>query len=175
VVEERLEAIPILTSKFGSIGYTLRRRRGIVGLRGGPKRAPWCPWSSISRRGVGGEIPLPSFFRPRTFRSEAAAYINNRWEVVIRYGTLALSGQPMTTQHWGPGLIAPDHCVPSYTIMRQVASTCMIVRVYSKTLVLWPTTRNARAGSQSTIHPKPYRALAGPRNLSNTCPLQGGS
>jgi hypothetical protein len=30
----------------------------------------------------------------------------------------------------------------------------MIIRVYGKTLVLWPTTRDARAGSQSTIHPK---------------------
>jgi hypothetical protein len=29
--------------------------------------------------GVGGEIPLPSRFRPRTLRSEAAAYIDN-WQ-----------------------------------------------------------------------------------------------
>jgi hypothetical protein len=34
-----------------------------------------------------------------------------------------------------------------------VASVFMIIRVYGKTLVLWPTTRNARAGSQSTIPP----------------------
>jgi hypothetical protein len=33
VVEEILGAIPIHTSKFGSIGYPLRRRRGIGGLR----------------------------------------------------------------------------------------------------------------------------------------------
>jgi hypothetical protein len=110
VVEVRLGAIPILTSKFGSIGYPLRRRRGIGGLRGGPRR----------RRGVGGEIPLPSHFRPRTFRSEATAYINNRWEVVIRYGLLALSGRPMITQHWGPKLIAPGHRVPS----RDTWDTC---------------------------------------------------
>jgi hypothetical protein len=64
MVEETLEAIPILTSKFGSIGYPLPRRRGV-------------------------------------------AYIDNRWEVIIRYGPLALSGQPMITQHWGPVLIAP--------------------------------------------------------------------
>jgi hypothetical protein len=37
--------------------------------------------------------------------------------------------------------------------MGHVASVCMIIRVYGKTLVLWPTTMNARAGSQSTIHP----------------------
>jgi hypothetical protein len=30
----------------------------------------------------------------------------------------------------------------------------MTIRVYSKILVLGPTTRNARAGSQSAIHPK---------------------
>jgi hypothetical protein len=35
-----------------------------------------------------------------------------------------------------------------------VAFVCMTIRVYSKTLVLGPTTRNARAGSQSAIHPK---------------------
>jgi hypothetical protein len=78
---------------------------------------PWCRWSSISRRGVGGEIPLPSLIRPRTFRSEAAAYIDNRRDVVIRYGPLALSGQPMIAQHWGPVLIAPGHRVPSFAIM----------------------------------------------------------
>jgi hypothetical protein len=39
-----LGAIPILTCKFGSIGYPLRRRRGVGGLRGGPRR----------RRGIGG-------------------------------------------------------------------------------------------------------------------------
>jgi hypothetical protein len=33
MVEETLEAIPILTSKFGSIGYPLPRRRGVGGLR----------------------------------------------------------------------------------------------------------------------------------------------
>jgi hypothetical protein len=65
------------------------------------------------RRGVGGEISLPSLFQPGTFRSEAAAYIDNRREVVVRYGPLALSGQPMITQHWGPVLIAPGHRVPS--------------------------------------------------------------
>jgi hypothetical protein len=105
VVEERLGAIPILNSRFGSIGYPLRRRRVIGGLRGGPRR----------RRGVGGEIPLLSLFRPRTFRSEAGAYTDNRREVVIRYGPLALSGRPMITQHWGPVLIAPGHRVPSRT------------------------------------------------------------
>jgi hypothetical protein len=35
VVEERLGAIPILTSKFGGIGYALRRRRGIGGVTPG--------------------------------------------------------------------------------------------------------------------------------------------
>jgi hypothetical protein len=35
-----------------------------------------------------------------------------------------------------------------------VAFVCMTIRVYSKTLVLGPTLGNARAGSQSTIHPK---------------------
>jgi hypothetical protein len=35
-----------------------------------------------------------------------------------------------------------------------VASVCMTIRVYSLTLVLGPTTRNARAGSQSTKRPK---------------------
>jgi hypothetical protein len=35
-----------------------------------------------------------------------------------------------------------------------VAIVCMTIRVYSKTLVLGPTTRSARAGSQSAIHPK---------------------
>jgi hypothetical protein len=102
VVEERLGAKPILASRFGSIGYPLRRRRGIGGLRGGPRR----------RRGVGGEIPLPSLFRPRTFRSEAAAYIDSRREVVIRYGPLALSGRPMITQHWGPGVRADSSGPP---------------------------------------------------------------
>jgi hypothetical protein len=72
----------------------------------------------------------------------------------MRYGPLALSGQPMITQHWGPVLIAPGHRVSSFAIMGHVASVCMIIRVYSKTLVLWPTTRNARARSQSTIYPK---------------------
>jgi hypothetical protein len=38
--------------------------------------------------------------------------------------------------------------------MGHVASVNMIIRAYSETLILWPTTRNARAGSQSTIHPK---------------------
>jgi hypothetical protein len=103
---------------------------------------------------IGGEIPLPSHFRPRTFRREVAVYTDNRREVVIRYGPLALSGQPMITRHWGPVLLAPGHRVPPVAIMGHVASVCMIIRVYSKTLVLWPTTRNARAGSQSTIHPK---------------------
>jgi hypothetical protein len=82
---------------------TIPRRRGIGGLRGGPRR----------RRGVGGEIPLPSLFRPRTFRSEAAAHVDNRRIVVVRYGPLALSGQPMITQHWRPVLIAPGHFLPS--------------------------------------------------------------
>jgi hypothetical protein len=60
----------------------------------------------------------------------------------------------MITQHWGPVLIAPGHHATSFVIMGHVASVRMRIRVYSKTLVLWPTTRNARAGSQSTIHPK---------------------
>jgi hypothetical protein len=37
--------------------------------------------------------------------------------------------------------------------VEHVASVCMIIRVYSKQLVRGPTTRNAHAGSQSTIHP----------------------
>jgi hypothetical protein len=64
--------------------------------------------------------------------------------------------------------------------MRHVASVCMIIRVYCKTLVLCPTTRNARAGSESTIHPKltgrrwaraaiSLKALAG--RLVTTSPL----
>jgi hypothetical protein len=84
-----LGAIPILAIKFGSIGYPLRRRCGIGGLRGGPR----------GHRGVGGEIPPSSFFGPHTFGSEAAANIDNRREVVIRYGPLALSGQPMIAQY----------------------------------------------------------------------------
>jgi hypothetical protein len=103
VRNSRTRTIPILTSKFYSTCYHLRRRRGIGGLRGGPRR----------RRGVGGEIPLPSLFRPRTFRSEAAAHVDNRRIVVVRYGPLALSGQPMITQHWRPVLIAPGHFLPS--------------------------------------------------------------
>jgi hypothetical protein len=150
-----LGAIPILAIKFGSIGYPLRRRCGIGGLRGGPR----------GHRGVGGEIPLSSFFGPHTFRSEAAANIENRREVVIRYGPLALSGQPMIAQYWGPVLIASGHGVPSFAIMGHVASVCYQGtprtrgqrsydnQSYSKTLVLWPSTRKARAGSQSTIHP----------------------
>jgi hypothetical protein len=59
----------------------------------------------------------------------------------------------MITQHWGPVLIATGHGMPSLAIMGHVPSVCMIIRVYSKTPVLGPTTRNARAGSQSTIHP----------------------
>jgi hypothetical protein len=74
-------------------------------------------------RGVGGlqshavvsvvRSPLPSRFRPHHFRSEATAYVDNRREVVILYGPLALSGQPMITQHRGPVLIAPGRRVPS--------------------------------------------------------------
>jgi hypothetical protein len=39
--------------------------------------------------GVGGEIPLPSRFRPRTFRSEAAASIVNRFLIYVRVGRLS--------------------------------------------------------------------------------------
>jgi hypothetical protein len=60
----------------------------------------------------------------------------------------------MIKPHWGPVLIAHDHRVQSFAIMGHAASVLMIIRVYSNTLVLWPSTRNARAGSQSTIHPK---------------------
>jgi hypothetical protein len=35
-----------------------------------------------------------------------------------------------------------------------VAIVCMTIRVYSKTLVLGPTLRSARVGSQSAIHQK---------------------
>jgi hypothetical protein len=66
----------------------------------------------------------------------------------------------MITQHRVPVLIAPGHGVPSFAIMGHMASVCMRIRVYSKTLVLGPTTRNARAGSQSTTPP----VLTGPRN-----------
>jgi hypothetical protein len=66
---------------------------------------PWCRWWD----------PSPSFCRPRTFRSEAGAHIDNRREVVVRYGPLAPGGRPMITRHWGPVLIAPGHRVPSRT------------------------------------------------------------
>jgi hypothetical protein len=56
------------------------------------------------------------------FWSDAAAYIDNRREFIIRFGLLALSGQPMITQHWGPVLTAPGHRVPSFAIMGHVAS-----------------------------------------------------
>jgi hypothetical protein len=61
----------------------------------------------MSRRSVGGEIRLPSLFRPRSFRSEAAAYVDNRQEAIIRHGPRVLSGQSMCTQHWGPVLTIP--------------------------------------------------------------------
>jgi hypothetical protein len=70
------ELEPILSSKCG--------------LRGGPRRC----------RGVGGEVPLPSLFRPRTFQGEAAASVDNWREVLVWYRPPALSGWPMITQHW---------------------------------------------------------------------------
>jgi hypothetical protein len=142
-VEESLGAIPILTSKFGSIGYTLRRRRGIGGLRGGP----------IRRRGVGGEIALPSLFRPRTFRSEAAAYrqsaggCHTLWPTGPERSTGDHAALGSSADSSGPPCAITGH-------VGHVAIVCMILSVYCKTLVLGPTTRNARAGSQSTIHPK---------------------
>jgi hypothetical protein len=96
VVKERLGARPILTSRLVARLDSLKT----PWCRWSPERSkktPWCRWSSISRRGVGGEIPVPSLFRPRTFRSEAAAYIDNRREAIIRRCPLALNGQPMNT------------------------------------------------------------------------------
>jgi hypothetical protein len=74
---------------------------------------PWFRWSSISRHGIGGEISLPSLFRLRTSRSEAAADIEKSTGGYHTYGQLALSGQPMITQHWGLVLIAPGRRAPS--------------------------------------------------------------
>jgi hypothetical protein len=45
-----------------------------------------------------------------------------------------------------------DQTVPT-TVLPVSFQKVMTINVYSKTLVLGPTTRNARAGSQSTIHP----------------------
>jgi hypothetical protein len=66
-----------------------------------------------SRRGVGGEIPLPSFFRPRTFRSEATAFIDNRGEGCHTVWPTGPERSPMNMQYWGPVLIAPDRGAPS--------------------------------------------------------------
>jgi hypothetical protein len=55
-----LGATPILTCKFDSIGYPLRRRRGIGGLRGGRRRRCGVGGLRSHARGVGGGIPLPS-------------------------------------------------------------------------------------------------------------------
>jgi hypothetical protein len=84
VVEERLGAISILISKFDSIGYPLRRRRGIGGLRGGPRRR--CGVGGLRSHAVVSVVRYLCLTRlqSRTFRSEAGAYIDNRREVVIR-------------------------------------------------------------------------------------------
>jgi hypothetical protein len=78
--------VPLLTSKFDSICYLLRRRLGIGGLRGGPKRR--CGVGGLRSYAVVSAVRsnLPSLFRPRNFRSEAAGHIDNRWVAIIRYG-----------------------------------------------------------------------------------------
>jgi hypothetical protein len=104
--EEKLGARPILTRKLVARLHS-SKSPWCRWSSERSKKTPWCRLSSISRRGVGEEIPLPSLFRPRLFRSEAAVYFDNRREAVIHYGPLALICQPMNTQHWGPVLIVP--------------------------------------------------------------------
>jgi hypothetical protein len=57
-----------------------------------------------------------------------------------------MSAEVLSAYDSGPPCAITGH-------VEHVASVCMIIIVYSKTLVLGPTARNARAGSQSTIHP----------------------
>jgi hypothetical protein len=112
VVTERLGARPILTSKLVA-SLDSPKTPWCRWSSERSKKTLWCRWSSISRRGVDGEIPLPSLFRPRTFRSEAAAHIDNRWEGCHTVRPTGPERSPMNMQHWGPVLIAPDRGAPS--------------------------------------------------------------
>jgi hypothetical protein len=74
------ELVPILTTSFGVLGKPRRRRRGVC-----------C------------DISLPSLFRRRTFRNDAAAYIDNRRGGSHTLWTFGPERSSMKKQHWVQG------------------------------------------------------------------------